>query len=126
MSVLSIKYNRYELVYLTFAFDSMLKFQTGGFRVHIGILAILVLTILDLVFQPHRFQVLKFIKTHWSIFPFCFYLLLNAFLNWSYPGIATTLFYYLIGLWVFYFFFLNYRRISIDTIKIFQWVLVLS
>ena len=34
------KFNKYELIYLSFAFDSLLKISLGGFKLHIGILAV--------------------------------------------------------------------------------------
>lgn len=126
MSKLFFNYNRYEILYLTFAFDSLLKFQVGGFRVHIGVLAILFLSFLDILLQPSRFHILKFFKRHWSILPFCCYLLLNALLNYSFPGVGITLFYYLVGFWVFYYFFLKESQIQFKAVLLFQWILVLS
>lgn len=126
MNTVLIRFNRYELIYLSFALDSMLKFQLGGLRVHLGVLAVIILTTLDLVFQYRRASFIKFIKLHWSISPFLFYFIINVIVNSKFPGASITLVYYALGILVFFFFSLNVSKIRINAIVLFQWLLIFT
>lgn len=119
-------FNKYELIYLTFAFDSLLKIPIGSFKLHIGVLLILLLLTISLISSLKIIEMKNFIFKNWTIFLFMGYLFINIILNHSYPGIAITLAYYFLALSVFYFVFIKEKFISCDAIVVFQWILIFT
>lgn len=118
--------NKYEFVYLTFAFDSLLKFSIAGFRIHIGILLIVFYFTWSFI-KGSIFNDLKsFILENWAIFLFMAYLILNIILKNDYPGIIVTILYYFLGIIVFFFFYQNKKFITSNSAGIFQWLLIIS
>lgn len=125
--MVSIKrFNKYELIYLTFAFDSLLKIPLGGFKLHIGILLIFLVLSTSIVTTLKIKEMKSFILKNWTIFLFIVYLFINIILSHNYPGIAITLVYYLLGLTVFYFAFIKEKFISLDAVIAFQWILIIT
>ena len=96
------KFNIYELIYLSFAFDSLLKFNLGGFRVHIGILAILILSAISFLQNPRYVYFKGFFRANWSLLPFIIYLVFSIGLNASFfVSLLVNLLYFILGIWVF-------------------------
>jgi len=120
------KLNIYEIIYISFAFDSALKLGVGGFRIHFGILVILILSVIEYLDNPRTIKLAGFFRKNWSLFPFVLYLFGHAFINSSFPGIPITLTYFILGLWVFYFLYNKESYISDRAIIIFQWVLIVT
>lgn len=120
------KLNIYELIYISFAFDSALKLGVGGFKMHLGILAILIISVIEYAENAGTIRLAGFFKKNWSLFPFIFYLIINVLFNASFPGIPITLIYFFLGLWVFYFLYNKQSYISDRAILIFQWVLIVT
>jgi hypothetical protein len=120
------KFNKYELIYLTFAFDSLLKIPLGAFNLHIGILAILLLLPVGIITSSKIEKIKSFVSQNWTIVLFILYLFLNIVMNHEFPGIFVTLAYYILGLSVFYFFYIKEQYISTDAIVTFQWILIFT
>lgn len=117
-------FNIYEIIYLSFALDSALKIGLGGFRVHLGILCILFLSVIGFVQNPRFLHFPDFIRKNWSIFPFVIYLFLQVVLNDSYIGVAVTILYFFLSIWIFYFLYRKESIISDQAILLFQWILI--
>ncbi len=114
----------YATIYLSFAFDSLLKVNLYGLKIHVGIAAsffvLLFVTVVNLEVKLAKI----FFKKYWSIAPFVVYLFFNIiFLN-DYPGISLILTYYFVAIFMMYFAFVNERFISIRTITMFQWIMI--
>lgn len=120
------QFNKYELIYLTFAFDSLLKIPLGGFKLHIGILLILLILPLSIITSKEIKGIKNFVFKNWTIFLFMSYLVVNIAINHSYPGIMITLTYYSLGILMFYFIFIKEKYISTDAVIVFQWILIIT
>jgi hypothetical protein len=120
------KFNKYELIYLSFAFDSLFKVPVGGFNVHIGILAILLLLPIGIITSSKIEKIKSFVSLNWTIFLFLLYFFFNIVINHKFPGIFVTLLYYILGLSVFYFFYIKEQYISTEAIVTFQWILIIT
>lgn len=120
------KLNVYEIIYISFAFDSALKLGAGGFKIHLGILAVLILSVIEYMDNPKTTKCVSFLRKNWSLFPFFIYLFGHAVINSTFPGISVTLTYYILGLWVFYFFYNKESYIRDRAVVIFQWTLIVT
>ncbi|WP_430815370.1 hypothetical protein [Carboxylicivirga sp. RSCT41] len=101
-----------------------MKLGVGGFKMHLGILAILIISVIEFTEKPGTIRLAGFFKRNWTLFPFIFYLIINILFNTSFPGVPITLTYFILGLWVFYFLYNKQSFISDRAILLFQWVLI--
>ncbi|WP_143255047.1 hypothetical protein [Alkalitalea saponilacus] len=110
---------------MSFAFDSLLKIDLLGVRMHVGLIFILLILGIEFVAHPTSIGRMKaFIRTNWSILPFFGYLFLQFILNKAFPGAIMLLLYYFLALISFYYFFKKHSSISKQSVIMFQWIMV--
>jgi len=112
-----------NIIYLLFAFDSLFKIPLFGIQIHIGVILILIVNFSTIITRP-RFD-FNFFKHHFFYILFGLYLFLNGlFLN----GVSSLLmyFYFFLASNVLFFIYRNSSCISNNTLRYFQYILILT
>lgn len=112
-----------NFIYLLFAFDSLFKISLLGIKIHIGVILILIVNFLSIITRP-RFN-FDFFKHHFFYILFALYLFFNGlFLT----GISSLFmyFYFFLATNVLFFIYRNSTYISNNTIRYFQYILILT
>ena len=112
-----------RLVYVIFAFDSMLKVPVG-FKVHVGVLFVIIYNFIIFILGSWHKYILA-IKENSIFLFFVLYVLLNGLLL---NGINSFLIfvYLFLAFNVFLFFYVNAEKFGESTFKYFQWVMIVT
>lgn len=117
--------NQYEWVYLTFALDSLLKIQMGSFRLHLGVIMVLLILYKQLRRMP-KSDLRVFAQGYWSWFPYVLLIVVHVALYKWYAGTVTMALYFCLGAAGLIFAFFSRNHITCRGAVAFQWVLICS